>query len=280
MTDLGGRICMVTGASSGIGKATALELAKMGATVVLVCRDRARGEAALADARQTGGSAMLLLADLSSLAEVRRLASEYRREHGQLHVLINNAAVITRKRSLTVDGLETQFAVNYLAPFLLTNLLLDVLKASAPARVVNVASQVHAQGTINFGDLHGERRYDPLEAYFQSKLANVLFTYALAKRLDGTGVTANCLHPGVIATKLLDDFMGRPGPLRLLNKLQYDGPRVGAETPVYLASSPEVEKITGCYFVEKTPAPSSRESYDKDVRERLWRVSEELTGLG
>jgi NAD(P)-dependent dehydrogenase (short-subunit alcohol dehydrogenase family) len=272
---------LVTGANAGIGKATALALARMGATVALVARDRRRGEAALAELRKKSKSSSvgLLVADLSSQRAVRELAEEVKRAYGHLHVLVNNAAVITRTRTLTVDEIETQFAVNHLASFLLTNLLLDVLELSAPARIVNVSSQVHAGGTINFDDLNGDRHYEPLRAYKQSKLANVLFTYELAKRLEGTGVTVNCLHPGVIATNLLDDFLARPRAMHVLTKLQHKGPEDGARTSVYLASSPEVEGVTGCYFVDKTAAPSSRESYDKGVRQRLWRVSAEMTGL-
>ena len=201
-----GKICLVTGASSGIGKATALGLAKMGATVVMVCRDANKGEAALSEIKRNSGSSSvdLLLADLSSQEAIRRLATEYKSKYQQLHVLINNAGVYYTKRHVTVDGLEAMFAVNYLARFLLTNLLLDIIKRSAPARVINVAGAYHAKGKINFDDLQGEKDFDGQRANHQSKLADVLFTYELARRLEGTGVTVNCLHPGMVATDLID----------------------------------------------------------------------------
>jgi len=221
---MNGKICLVTGASSGIGKATALGLAKLGATVVMVCRDTARGEAALSEIKQKSGnnSLDLLVADLSSQAEIRSLASEYRGKYQHLHVLINNAGVYYTKRHVTVDGLEAMFAINYLARFLLTNLLLDIIKSSAPARVINVAGAYHAKGKLNFDDLQGGNDFDGQQANHQSKLADVLFTYELARRLEGTGVTVNCLHPGMVATSLVDkdkDF-----PLFLSTSTSYPNP--------------------------------------------------------
>ena len=195
---MGEKVCLITGATSGIGKATAMGLANMGASVVMVGRDRGRGEAALAEIKEKSANASvdLLLADLSSQEEVRRLADEFKEAYPRLDVLINNAGVFRSERITTADGLEMTFAVNHLAYFLLTNLLLDVLKASAPSRIVNVSSGDHRNGTIDFDDLQGEKGYKGAKAYSQSKLANVLFTYELARRLEGTGVSANCLHPG------------------------------------------------------------------------------------
>ncbi len=278
------RICMITGASSGIGKATALGLAKMGAAVVIVARDRDRGEAAQAEIATASGNQHvdLLLADLSSQADVRRLAEEFRSRYAHLHVLINNAGVALSKRTLTVDGIETVFAVNYLAPFLLTNLLLDLLKASAPARVVNVAGDYHRKVTIRFDDLMSERDYNGARANNQAKLALILFTYELARRLDGAAVTANCLHPGPVATgaPLKDPDLAPFGRfMYTLVKPFFLSPAKGAETSIYLASSPEAEGLTAKYFIKKRPVASSPESYDEEIARRLWEKSAELTGL-
>jgi retinol dehydrogenase-14 len=278
------KICMITGANSGIGKATALGLAKMGATVVMVCRDRSRGEAAMAEIKaESGNQAVeLMLADLSSLVAVRQLAQDFTDRYQQLHILVNNAGTYFTKRHVTVDGLETTFVVNYLAPFLLTNLLLETLKGSAPARVVNVAGAYHAKGKIEFDDLQGERDYNGARANNQAKLALVLFTYELARKLEGTGVTANCLHPGAVATNLVEKDKDYPAFLRFAYKLFKPfakSPEKGAETSLYLASSPEVEGVTGKYFVNKKAEPSSPESYDAALAARLWEVGAELAGL-
>ncbi len=278
------RICMITGASSGIGKATALGLAKMGAAVVIVARDRDRGEAAQAEIATASGNQHvdLLLADLSSQADVRRLAEEFRSRYTHLHVLINNAGVALSKRTLTVDGIETVFAVSYLAPFLLTNLLLDLLKASAPARVVNVAGDYHRKVTIRFDDLMSERDYNGARASNQAKLALILFTYELARRLDGAAVTANCLHPGPVAAgaPLKDPDLAPFGRfMYTLVKPFFLSPAKGAETSIYLASSPEAEGLTAKYFIKKRPVASSPESYDEEIARRLWEKSAELTGL-
>jgi NAD(P)-dependent dehydrogenase (short-subunit alcohol dehydrogenase family) len=279
-----GKICLVTGASSGIGKATALGLAKLGATVVMVCRDANKGEAALSEIKRKSGSSSvdLLLADLSSQKAMRRLANEYESKYQQLHVLINNAGVYYTKRHVTVDGLEAMFAINYLARFLLTNLLLDIIKQSAPARIINVAGAYHAKGKIAFDDLQGEKDFDGQRANHQSKLADVLFTYELARRLEGTGVTVNCLHPGMVATDLIDKDKDFPVFFKYLYKLSRSlmkSPAKGAETSLYLASSPEVEGITGQYFVNKKISPSSPESHDIQLAKRLWEVSEKLAKL-
>jgi len=276
-----GKVCMITGSNSGIGKATAIGLAKMGASVVMVCRDQIKGEAAMAEVKAKSGneSVTLMLADLSSQKSIHQLAKDFADTYQHLHVLVNNAGVHLAKRSVTVDGIETTFAVNHLSYFLLTNLLLGVLKSSAPARIVNVSSKAHYRGHINFDDLQGEKRYSGFRAYSQSKLANILFTYELAKRLIGTGVTANCLHPGVVATNLWRNNSGVLGLiLRIFSPLM-QSPEKGARTSIYLASSPEVGGISGKYFVKETEVRSSRESYDESISQRLWRLSAELTRL-
>jgi NAD(P)-dependent dehydrogenase (short-subunit alcohol dehydrogenase family) len=281
LNPMDGKVCMVTGANSGIGKATAQGLANLDATVVMVCRSRERGKEALDEIKQKSGNEgiYLLVADLASQAAIRNLVEDFRREYSALHVLINNAGIIPRKRIVTVDGLETQFAVNHLAPFLLTHLLVDVLKSSAPARVVTVASDMHRGATIDFDDLQSARSYRPLRVYSRTKFANVLFTYELARKLEGTRVTVNCLHPGVVATKLLADGMGLPRALKSTTKLIGSSPEKGAKTSIYLATSPEVEGVSGKYFVRQKPVESSQISYDESLAGRLWRRSAELTGL-
>src|SRR6266704_3070321 len=279
-----GKICMVTGANSGIGKATALELAQMGATVVMVCRDRARGEEARSEitTKSRNNAVDLLLADLSSQQSIRQLVENFQQHYTHLHVLINNAgagAAFTGRRE-TVDGLEMTFAVNYLAPFLLTNLLLDVLKASAPARIVNVSSASHKSGYIQMDDLQGEKHSRSMRAYGQSKLAVVLFTYELARRLQGTGVTANCLDPGFVGTHIGQSDVGPA--VRLLVKLIGSfgaSPQEGAKTSIYLASSPEVEGVTGKYFVKSIPKRSAAISYDESLQRQLWEQSAKLVNL-
>jgi retinol dehydrogenase-14 len=278
---MGEKVCLITGATSGIGKATAMGLANMGASVVMVGRDRGRGEAAMAEIKEMSGNASvdLMLADVSSQEEIRRLADEFKEAYPRLDVLINNAGVFRSKRITTADGIEMTFAVNHLAYFLLTNLLLDVLKASAPSRIVNVSSGDHSNATIDFDDLQGEKGYKGAKAYSQSKLATVLFTYELARRLEGTGITANCLHPGVVGTNLGSGVSGVFGfMVRALTPLMLS-PEKGAETSIYLASSPEVESLSGRYFVKKAEARSSDVSYDERLARRLWEVSAELTNL-
>ena len=278
---MGEKVCLITGATSGIGKATAMGLANMGASVVMVGRDRGRGEAAMADIKENSGNASvdLMLADVSSQKEIRRLADEFGEAHPRLDVLINNAGVFRSERITTADGIEATFAVNHLAYFLLTNLLLDVLRAGAPSRIVNVASGDHSNGTIDFDDLQGEKGYTGAKAYSQSKLATVLFTYELARRLQGSGVTANCLHPGVVGTNLGSGVSGVFGfVVRAMTPLM-KSPEKGAETSIYLASSPEVEASSGGYFAKKAQARSSDVSYDERIARRLWEVSAELTML-
>ncbi len=276
-----GKTVLITGATSGVGKATAMGLANMGASVVMVGRDRGRGEAAMAEIKERSGNASvgLMLADVSSQEEVHRLADEFKEAFPRLDVLINNAGVFRSERITTADGMEVTFAVNHLAYFLLTNLLLERLKASAPSRIVNVASADHSNGAIDFDDLQGEKGYKGAKAYSQSKLTNVLFTYELARRLQGTGVTANCLHPGVVGTNLGSGVSGAFGfVVRALRPLM-KSPEKGAETSIYLASSPEVEGLSGGYFVKKAEARSSNASHDERLATRLWEVSAELTNL-
>jgi NAD(P)-dependent dehydrogenase (short-subunit alcohol dehydrogenase family) len=277
-----GRVCMVTGASSGLGKATVLGLARLGVQVVMVCRDEARGEAARQDIikQSNNTNVELLVADLSSMAEVYALVETFRQRFDRLHVLINNAGVYLRERQVTKDGFEQTFAVNYLAPFLLTNLLLELLKASAPARIINVAGAYHRQGQLHFDDLQLTQGYTGARANNQSQLARVLFTYELARRLKGTGVTANCLHPGSVRTDIMRDM---PKTVQFLARTVFRplfvSPEQGATTILYLASSPEVEAITEKYFVSKRPVLSSRVSYNSELAKRLWTMSEWLTGL-
>jgi NAD(P)-dependent dehydrogenase (short-subunit alcohol dehydrogenase family) len=250
----------------------------MGATVVMVCRHRPTGEAVRAeiDAESPNAQTDLLVANLAELSEVRRLASEFKQRYTQLHVLINNAGAIHGERQVTSDGLEVAFAANYLAPFLLTDLLLDVLKSSAPARIVNVSSAGHTRGSIDFADLQGQQ-YRFLKAYNQSKLAQIYFTYELAERLAGTGVTVNALHPGLVSSHF---NQGTRGLAHLLGEIVYFfrgiSAEQGAQTTLYLATSPDVEGVSGKYFVQCKQTPSSRRSYDLAVRQRLWKVSQEL----
>src|ERR671914_52802 len=279
---MGEKICLITGATSGIGKATAMGLANMGASVVMVGRDQGKGEAVMAEIKQKSNNASvdLMLADLSSQEEIRRLADEFKEAYPRLDVLINNAGLFRSTRITTADGLEMTFAVNHLACFLLTKLLLDVLKASSPSRIVNVSSGDHSNGTIDFDDLQGEKGYKGPKAYSQSKLANVLFTYELARRLEGTGITANCLHPGAgVRTNFGSGVTGVFGLMvRSLRPLM-KSPEKGAETSIYLASSPEVEGLSGRYFVKKAEARSSGMSYEERLARRLWEVSAQLTKL-
>jgi NAD(P)-dependent dehydrogenase (short-subunit alcohol dehydrogenase family) len=276
---LTGRICVVTGANRGIGRATAEGLAELGASVVLVCRQREDGQAVSREIAVKGRPAPdVVAADLSSQASIRKAAREIQARYPKVHVLINNAGIIPRRREVTVDGLEMQFAVNHLAYFLLANLLLPQLRAGAPSRIVNVSSGVHSHATLDFADLQSERGYDPKEVYSRTKLANILFTYELARRLEATGVTVNCLTPGVVATRMLADYTGAPRGSGVDSSFGAT-PEEGAETSIYLAVSPDVERVTGKYFVRKAPASSSRESYDAAAARRLWEASERLSGL-
>lgn len=273
---------MITGASSGLGRVAAVELARMGANLTLVCRNRSRGEDVIAEIGQKTGNRTvnLMLADLSIQQSIRELAAAFVGRGEPLHVLMNNAGVFNLKRELTADGIETVFAVNHLSYFMLTLLLLDCIRQSAPARIVNVASAAHSHGTIDFDDLGGERRYRSMRIYGQSKLANILFTYELARRLEGSGVTVNCCHPGAVATGLGTNNGVLAKLLMPLIGLFMRSPEQGAVTQIYLASSPDVEGINGQYFVDCKPAKSSAESYDTAVARRLWEVSARMTGVG
>jgi retinol dehydrogenase 14 len=275
-----GQNVLVTGGTGGIGKATAIGLAGLGARVGITGRDRVRAEAAAADIRAASGNPAVdvYTADMSSQVEVRRLAGEVLDAYPRLDVLVNNVGGFWAHRHVTADGLERTFALNHLAPFLLTHLLLDRLKASAPARVVTVSSGAHATGRIDFDDLQGAARYSGRHAYNASKLANVMFTYELARRLDGTGVTATVLHPGVVNTRFgAEDQAGIKVILPLVRPF-LKTPAAGAATSIYLASSAQVDGVTGRYFVNRKPKTSSKASYDTAAAARLWQVSADLVG--
>ncbi|MHB8597397.1 MAG: SDR family oxidoreductase [Ktedonobacteraceae bacterium] len=282
-----GKICMVTGANTGMGKVTALELAKRGASVVMVCRDRAKGEEAQREIRRESGneSVDLLLADLSSQQAVHHLAQEFGQHYTQLHILINNAGAIFPHRRVSVDGLEMSLAINYLAVFLLTNLLLDTLKASTSARIINLASTTQTK-SIHLDDLQSQKTYQGLDVYGRSKLAIVLLTYHLAELLNGASVTVNCVHPGSVATHMTEsgiDALPLPlKPLKLFTgpiKRLLITPEQGIQTALYVATSPEVEGVTGKYFFRCKVAPTVPASYDRSLQEHLWEISETLTGL-
>jgi NAD(P)-dependent dehydrogenase (short-subunit alcohol dehydrogenase family) len=275
------KIVLITGANSGIGKVASLALAKMGAQVVMVARNKERGEAARAEiVKESGNSSVdLLLADLSSLESVRQLSREFQSKYRRLDVLVNNAGLFNQRRNVTVDGYENTFETNYLSSFLLSNLLLDLLKKSAPSRIINVSSVGHYNGHINFDDLNLEKNYGGWKAYGQSKLALVLFTHQLAKKLEGTGVTVNALHPGTVATHIWSRPLGPFGFIMALPKLFMISPQKGADTIVYLAASDEAANISGEYLEKSRVKKSSDESYDDDVAQRLWEVSSKLTHL-
>jgi NAD(P)-dependent dehydrogenase (short-subunit alcohol dehydrogenase family) len=275
------KVCLISGATSGIGQATVLALAKMGATVILAGRSEKRCQNTITKIKRETGNPQVdyLLADLSVQAQVRALGDEFKSRYERLDVLVNNAGAFYAFRQVSADGLEMTFAVNHLAYFLLTELLLETLKASAPARIVNVASNSHLGEQLDFDNLELKRGYWAVRAYGRSKLANLYFTYELARRLEGTGVTVNAMHPGFVRTNmganngwLVRLFL----PLVHLSSLT---PEEGARTVVYLASSPDVEGATGKYFVREREVASDPVSYDESAAKRLWEVSEEMTGL-
>jgi retinol dehydrogenase-14 len=276
-----GKVVLITGGTSGIGKAAATALASMGANVVVTGRDEERGRSAVAEIRAESGNdtVELMLADLGVQTEVRRLAREFEERHDRLDVLINNAGVVQSKRTETPDGIETTLAVNHLAPFLLTNLLLDLLKNSAPSRIITVASEGQRWGKIDLDDLQSKRRYRSFRVYGMSKLANIMFTYELAARLEGTGVTANCVHPGGVNTNFGNNNRGFTTLLFRAFKPFMRSPEEGADTIIYLASSPDVEGMTGKYLSDRKVITASEEAYDETLRKKLWEASEELTGL-
>jgi NAD(P)-dependent dehydrogenase (short-subunit alcohol dehydrogenase family) len=275
-----GKTVLITGANSGVGLATAQGLAALGAEVIMVCRDRARGAEALRDIakRAPGREPKLLTADLSSQEQIRALVREVRTGFSWIDVLVNNAGAIFARRELTVDGIERTFAVNHLAPFLLTNLLLDTLRAAPAARVLTVASEAYP-GKLDFENLQGERHYNFLSAYGRSKLENILFTYELARRLEGSGVTANCLSPGPTVTHFGDNMTGLPGLFPRLMKripLLFASPEVGARTAIQLASSPDVAGKSGSFFLRGRARRTRPVTYDRETAARLWSASERL----
>jgi NAD(P)-dependent dehydrogenase (short-subunit alcohol dehydrogenase family) len=280
--DMNGKICLVTGATNGIGKATAQALAQMGATVVIVGRNAPKTAQIVGEIRSASGNKNVdsLLADLSSQQDVRRLADEFKSSYPHLHVLLNNAGGTFATRQLSVDGIEMTFALNHLAYFLLSNLLLDTIKSSAPARIINVSSDAHSGGIIDFDNLQGERSYSSFGPYGNSKLANILFTTELARRLEGTGVTVNALHPGLTSTGF---GQNNPGFIMkimgVLIPLIARSPEKGAETSIYLASSPEVQSITGKYFVDCKVTQPAPQANDGAVAKQLWDVSAEMLHL-
>jgi retinol dehydrogenase 14 len=279
-TTMTGKTVLITGGTGGIGRAAAIGLTSLGARVGITGRDRERAEvAAAAIAKESGNPSVdVFVGDMASQAEVRRLADEILATYPRLDVLLNNVGGFWAHRHVTADGFEHTFALNHLAPFLLTNLLLDRLIASAPARVVTVSSGAQSMGNIDFDDLMGERKYSGSRAYNQSKLANVMFAYELAKRLEGTGVTSTALHPGLTSTA----FSAEDPALGLLVTILrpfMKSPKRGAETPVYLASSPEAEGLTGQFFANRKVKESHKSSYDPAITGRLWQVSADLVGL-
>jgi NAD(P)-dependent dehydrogenase (short-subunit alcohol dehydrogenase family) len=277
-----GKVCVITGATSGIGLVAAERLAAMGARLVLVGRDKARGEAAIARIKRRTPSAEIRIhyADLSRLVEMNHLASEIAAIEPRIDILVNNAGAMFAARSVTEDGLERTFAVNHMAYFVLTNRLKERLVAAAPARIVNTASDAHRGNTLDFDDLQSTRRYRGLTAYGRSKLANILFTREFARRLAGTGVTANCLHPGFVATRIADNNGGvfRLG-VSIAKGLFALSPEKGAETMVHLASSPEVAGVSGGYFAKSRPATPTAAAQDDAAARRLWEESARIAKL-
>jgi NAD(P)-dependent dehydrogenase (short-subunit alcohol dehydrogenase family) len=281
LTRLDGRICLVTGATSGIGLETARGLAGLGAHVVMVGRDRERAESARKAILETTGNPHVdvLYADLASLASIRALANEFLASYPALHVLVNNAGTIELSRTTTVDGFEKTFAVNHLAYFLLTNLLLPRLRASAPARIVNVASEAHRFGRIDLADLQSEKQYSAMRVYGKSKLLNILFTVALAERLAGSGVTANCLHPGAVGTSLGKHNGAWVRLLIGLLRPFFLTAEQGAANSIFVAASDELAGVSGKYFVKQLAVAPSRRSQRSDLARRVWARSAELVGL-
>jgi len=277
--NMGGKIVMVTGATNGIGKITALELAKMGATVVLVGRNPIKTAKVMAEFQQTlGGKGKLdsIIGDLSSLADIHRVAQTFLSKYDRLDVLVNNAGGFFSKRLESVDGYEMTFALNHLNYFLLTKLLLEVLKKSAPARIVNVSSAAHFGNSINFNDLQRKQKYNSWRVYAESKLMNILFTRSLAQRLEGTGVTVNALHPGFVATSF-GHGKGMMGfATKIAQKIFAISPQEGAQTTIFLASSPQVAGVTGKYFGKCQEQKPSVQALDDIAAEKLWQISEEI----
>ncbi len=276
------KIALVTGANAGMGKVIATELARQGATVVMVARNHRKGEEARAEiAEVTGNSSVdLLVADLSSQQSVRQLAQAFQQRYAHLHVLVNNAGAHIQQREVSVDGIEMNLAINHLSAFLLTDILLDMMRSSAPARIVNVASNAMTK-SINVDDLQSKQTFVPFDVYGQAKLAMVMCGYALARRLTGTGITVNALHPGFTATNIIANVappIARPFVGIIKRFLQT--PEQGAQTALYLATSSEVEGVTGKYFIKSKQTPSVPISYHEVLQERVWDISAYLVGLG
>ena len=281
VTDMRGKVIMVTGTNSGIGKATAIGLARLNATVITVMRDSPKSEVALKEIQSRSGGAEQIIwmkADLSSQKSIRELAKDFNEKYDRLDVLLNNAGVFNYKKTMTGEGIESTFAVNVLAPFLLTNLLLDKLKSSTPSRIVNVSSDAANGAKLDFENLQGEKKYGSFSQYGESKLALNLITVEFSRRLTGTDVTANFLHPGVIRTDLTRQLNPVARAFFSLVKLFLGSPESGAKTSVYLASSPEVEGISGKYFAKQREANANPESFDAKEAERMWKICENLTG--
>ena len=282
------RVCMITGANSGIGKVTALELARMGSHIIMVCRNKNKGmkiQRTIIDTTENP-NVDLMIADLASQASIKQLAENFRSKYKKLHVLINNAGTMTKNRIETVDNLETTFAVNHLAPFLLTNLLLDIIKTSAPSRIITVSSGMHHRADFDIDDLQSKKKtFRNINAYSVSKLANILFTYELHHRLRAEGITkvsVNAVHPGFTRTNLgkngTSTLLQRIG-LALIHPFMAIPAEKGAETSIHVAISPEIENISGKYFVNKKIANSSPITYDREIQKRLWEISAKLTSL-
>jgi NAD(P)-dependent dehydrogenase (short-subunit alcohol dehydrogenase family) len=277
--DMNGKICLVTGATNGIGKATAQALAQMGATTVIVGRNPAKCAAVVSEIKQISGNDAVeaISGDLSVMADVRQVATQFKAKYQKLHVLVNNAGGAFGKRQVTSEGFEKTFALNHLSYFLLTSLLLDTLKASAPARIVNVSSDAHKGAYLDFNDLQSEKGNFVFNAYGRSKLAVVVFSYELARRLSGTGVTANVLHPGLVRTGFASNLGAVPSAaINFFMRFVGLTPEQGAQTSVYLATSPAVENVNGKYWEKSKAVPSGRASYDENTWVRLWEVSDKM----
>jgi NAD(P)-dependent dehydrogenase (short-subunit alcohol dehydrogenase family) len=275
------KVCLITGGNAGIGRETAFSLAKMGMSVVIVCRDYLKGKEATEYLRRAANNKRVsfIVADLSSQAQIHSLSEEFRKRYNRLDILINNAGVVMQKRMLTEDGYEYQLAVNHLAPFLITNLLIDLLIDSAPSRIINVASQTHWNARINLKDLNSSGHYDPHEVYAVTKLMNILFTFKLAGMLRGTGVTANCLHPGAVNTNLLFEYHGKSPWKHFFSLLINSSPAKGARTPVFLAASPDVEGVSGKYFANMREKETAPAALDTRLADKLWEISSRLCGV-
>jgi NAD(P)-dependent dehydrogenase (short-subunit alcohol dehydrogenase family) len=279
---MAGRVCLITGATAGIGRVTAYRLAERGATVVVAGRNLDKCRATVAEIRQATGNAQVnfLVADLASQRAVHGLAAEFAERYSRLDVLINNAGALFMSRQESPDGIEMTFALNHLSYFLLTHLLMEPLRAATAARIINVASANHQNAKLDFNDLESHHRYSGFAVYGRSKLANLLFTYELARRLDGSGITANALHPGLVATNFATNngWLTRFITRVLLHRVALT-PEEGARTSIYLATSPEVAHVSGCYFVQEQPAASSPGSHDGTAARKLWQISEQMTGI-